>query len=378
MVDIRNVAVLIYIVIGYAAGIVTLICSDSIFMLSVATLLLAHCLCWSGYMHHELCHYSVFKELKWNVRVGRLLDWLSGACYWTFEELREQHIKHHVYKVDYDIASDIMKRIQANRILEGTLLWSEYFYIPLHAYIVHWRSVLAPWWKSERKAMRCRTALIIVIRAIYFYTLYHLRGPSILVCYFLAGSISIQIIRFTDAFSHTYEVVPLDAPRKYLSKSYDMANTYSIEFVTDRNMAAVVKLFAQLIHVGFFLNFNFHNQHHYATQRKWYELDSSIDESSHSALNNQVDVANEQEHIMNNQPDEIETSALKSIPGSLCGIPKSHFTIPLPVALRAFHRHRLNRVHGEPGKPYFDPVSKTVSLDKFYGVADASVLVLEL
>ncbi|CAF1353384.1 unnamed protein product [Adineta steineri] len=374
MVDIRNIVVLMYIIIGYMTSISILVRSDDVFLILFGTLLLAHVLCWSGYMHHELCHYSVFEKRKWNIYFGRLLDWLNGACYWPFEELREQHVKHHVYKVDYDTASGIICQLQANSFFNNILLWSEYFYIPSHAFIIHWRSVLAPWWSKERKSMRLRTVLILMIRTIYFFILYYLRDPLVLVCYFIAYSISIQIIRFTDAFSHTYEVVPVDTPRKYQSKMYDMSHTYTIEFETNEQTSKIVKLLAQFIHVGVFLNFNFHNQHHYSTQKKWFELGSSFITNDNFIEDNQDENVDDQ----NNQPNKQEITTHQSNSGSLCGVPKNHYTISLSAALRAFHIHRLKRIYGDPGKPFYDPISKIISLDNYYGVADASVLVLEL
>ena len=84
MMDFRNAFVIAYIIIGYGCGIILFLCSCDSFVISAGIALLAHVLTWSAYIHHELSHNSVFQHQIWNTRCGRLMDWLSGACYWTF------------------------------------------------------------------------------------------------------------------------------------------------------------------------------------------------------------------------------------------------------------------------------------------------------
>ena len=109
MINFRNVLVLLYIIVGYIVALLLLILHEDAVTLIATTLLLAHTLIWSGYMHHELCHSSVFDRPEWNIRFGRIMDWLNGACYWTFEELKQQHIDHHASKVDFDVTTIVAK-----------------------------------------------------------------------------------------------------------------------------------------------------------------------------------------------------------------------------------------------------------------------------
>ena len=248
-------------------------------------------------------------------------------------------------------------------VLKYSLLMCEFFYFPLHAYLFQWRAVVAPWRHQERKLARRRTLLVGVIRLLYFSSLYFVRGSSILLYYLIAYSISIQIIRFTDAFSHSYEVVPVGTKRRHSSKSYDMLHTYSIAWEADESESAFIRFCAHVTHVLFFLNFNFHTQHHQATCKSWYELNHSF-ALRHRAVST---VSNETENegdIMNHH--------------SLYNFTPKQYTIPLLVALQAFHAHRVHRIFGKPGSPTLDPITGRLSLAHCFGVTDASILVLEV
>lgn len=380
MLDLANIWVLSYIFIGYATGIFTLLCGDqTFFSRSIAITLLTHTITWSAYIHHELCHNSVFESTLWNTRFGYILSWINGSSYWTFHELKKQHINHHIYKVDYDIATLFLKWIEENKFVKGLLCVCEYVYFPLNAYIIHWRSILSPWWKVERTNMRWRTTLVIVLRVFYFWLLFYYGGLSAILCYLTAYSISIQITRFTDAFSHDYEVVPVGSKTKVLSKQYDMLHTYSVVWEPNDKASKFLHYLATVIHIVLFLNFNFHNQHHYATQKKWFQLGISFQSEKQTIVEKKLDSDdNSDEFIMNHQPEGDETKATSLHEDSLCGVPKKHFTIPLVSALWAFHIHRVTRLFSQPGKPIIDPTTGELSLGTCYGVADAPLLALEV
>jgi hypothetical protein len=376
-----NVFVLAYITIGYAVGIGTMLFGDQRWLIqSIGTFLIAHTITWSGYIHHELCHNSVFESAKWNIRFGYIVDWINGACYWTFHELKKQHISHHIYKVDYDLTSSYLKWVEQNKIARELLCACEFFYFPLNAYIIHWRSIFSPWWKEERKTKRTRTLIVILIRVAYFSSLFFVGGLPVILSYLMAYSISIQIIRFTDVYSHGYEVVPVGSATKNLSKQYDMLHTYSIVLEINKKSSKIVQYLTKFIHIALFLNFNFHNQHHYATQKKWFQLGSSFQSEDKTLVLKTIDDENNNfdEFVMNNQPEEEKAMEKTSQLDSLCGVPSKHFTIPMLVALRAFHRHRVTRLFSKPGKPIFDPITGKLSLDTCYGVIDAPLLALEV
>lgn len=413
MAALPSLAVLIYIITGYIMSIILLIniCNSftydhyTLWLLTIFTCLLAHVLTWSGYMHHELCHNSVFDKIELNVLFGHLMDWLNGACYWPFEELKEQHINHHIRKVEYDVMSKFLAWIKKYNTIMYTLFVCEYLYFPLHAYMLRWRSILSPWWKEQRRFMQHRTIVILSIRLLYFSFLWYFGdGPLILICYLIAYSISIQVMRFTDTFSHDYELVPVNSQTKYLSKTYDMLHTYTVAWDTNLQTPTMIRFLARIVHILFFLNFNFHNEHHFATQKKWYKLgygSTSGEKASTETLTKPVmaqlqyqqmvkinklttDVDEEKEYIMNHQPDEEPESIRDDITindngsYSLCGIPKHHFTIFLTTALYAFHTHRLTRLFSTPNRPFYDPLTRRLSLEHCYGITDAPLLVLEV
>lgn len=388
MMDLLNVFVLTYVTLGYTAGIGAMLFWDQSWLAqSIGTFLVAHTITWSAYLHHELCHNSVFESAQWNIRFGYVVDWINGACYWTFHELKKQHINHHIYKVDYDITSPYLKWIENNTTARELFCACEYFYFPVNAYIIHWRSICSPWWKEDRKMKRKRTCIVILIRMAYFLSLFYFGNLSVILCYLVAYSMSIQITRFTDAYSHNYEVVPLGSATKNQSKQYDMLHTYSIVLETNEKSSRMIQYFARSIHIAFFLNFNFHNQHHYATQKKWFQLGSSFQSDDNALIlkKKQMNIErksdennNSDEIVMNHQPEEGKAMMNISESDSLCDVPKKHFTIPMLVALRAFHTHRVTRLFSKPGKPLLDPITGQLSLDKCYGVTDAPLLALEV
>ncbi|CAF0855140.1 unnamed protein product [Didymodactylos carnosus] len=399
MVALPSLIVLIYIITGYIMSIILLLNSCNSFSyeyytllyLTIGTCLLAHVLTWSGYMHHELCHNSVFEKTELNLLFGHLMDWLNGACYWPFEELKMQHINHHVRKVEYDVMGKFLAWIEKYDTVRYTLSVCEYV-----------------------RFMQHRTIVILSIRLLYFsFFWYFGNGPLILICYLIAYSISIQIMRFTDTFSHDYELIAVGTQTKYLSKTYDMLHTYSIEWDTNLQTPIMIRFLPRLVHSLFFLNFNFHNQHHYATQKKWYELGykftsdenvstktlptSVITQLRHQHMtkitkpnttptddDDGYDDKEKMEYIMNHQPDEESKSITDDITidhnesYSLRGIPKHHFTIPLSTALYAFHTHRLTRLFSSPNRPLYNPLTKRLSLEHCYGITDAPLLVLEV
>ena len=63
---------------------------------AVATIVLAHGMIISAYMLHECAHNTIFKKNDHNATLGRMLMWLNGSCYGTYEDVRHKHFRHHV------------------------------------------------------------------------------------------------------------------------------------------------------------------------------------------------------------------------------------------------------------------------------------------
>ena len=90
-----NGGALAYAVVGYALGWAGLFHASLLVNLA-AMLLLAHAMTIAAYLIHECGHNLVFKSGKDNARLGRILSWLCGAAYGTYEDMRYKHFRHHV------------------------------------------------------------------------------------------------------------------------------------------------------------------------------------------------------------------------------------------------------------------------------------------
>ncbi|CAF1541407.1 unnamed protein product, partial [Didymodactylos carnosus] len=138
-------------------------------------------------------------------------------------------MEYHEYKVDFE-QSNMTQFYTKYKIIKYTLIFSEYVYFPLHGYILHLRSMLSPWWKKERYHLRERTLFIFCLRSAYFFGLYLFSNMLCLYCYLISYSVMVQVLRFTDCFTHDYDTVPLDSLQPRRCKVYDMKRTFSISF----------------------------------------------------------------------------------------------------------------------------------------------------
>ena len=65
-----------------------------------AIILIALAKIWSWYLSHDCAHNSVFKSKKVNAVVGELLSFLNGLSFFSFEDYRKDHVRHHAEKID--------------------------------------------------------------------------------------------------------------------------------------------------------------------------------------------------------------------------------------------------------------------------------------
>lgn len=93
-----NAIAITYTLGGYGSAI-ALICSNWLNVLGVV--LLAHSLIISAYLSHEFMHGTIFAERKWNAVGGNIMLWLNGGCYARFKDLTQDHIAHHINRVDF-------------------------------------------------------------------------------------------------------------------------------------------------------------------------------------------------------------------------------------------------------------------------------------
>src|SRR5690349_3841497 len=84
---------------AYFGGAVLILSLDPAFML-IGTFAMAHAMVIAAYMIHDCGHNAVFRSSPHNAMLGTALNWLTGGCYGTYEELRANHMRHHVDNAD--------------------------------------------------------------------------------------------------------------------------------------------------------------------------------------------------------------------------------------------------------------------------------------
>ena len=259
-----NSLALTYALGGYAGGL-WLMATASWPLALAATLWFAHALIVAAYLFHEFAHGTIFARPEANSRGGVLMTWLTGSCYARYEQLRRKHMRHHVDRADV-ISLDTKTLLQSSpAIARRTVLALEWAYLPAVELLMHAYVIARPFIDPQRHADRSRVLVILLARGSAFVTLGWF-APRALLLYAIAYLIMISVLRFADAFQHTYDAyaipdsdpVPAD---KLRDKPYEQANTYS-------NLASLRWPWLNLL----LLNFPFHNAHHDTPTVPWYRL----------------------------------------------------------------------------------------------------------
>lgn len=317
-----NAIAILYTIIGYITGL-ALSFTANIALNILGVLLLSHSLILSAYLSHELMHGTIFDKRAANERLGNLMLWLNGGCYARFDDLARLHMGHHINRVDFcyfDLAA-YLKSLPAP--IRKILLGLEWLYFPSLAFLLRLRSIFAPFWNPKRRHERLRTAIILLVR-ISGFTLLGWASLKALALYFLAYLIMLNIMRFVDAFQHTYDVFPTDAPLPQRDRAYEQANTFS-------NLISQRYWWLNLL----LLNFGYHNAHHELMKCPWHSL-HELDRELFSGT-------------------------------------EPHY-IPLGQLLQNYHRYRIFRIHSGQGQAIDTQGHPT--LDTFYGAIEVSFLVL--
>jgi fatty acid desaturase len=259
-----NVAALAYTLGGYAGGLALLAAGHWLLNLA-GVLLTAHTLVCAAYFIHEFAHQSIFKSVDANNRSGVLMSWIAGSCYATFGALRRKHMRHHVDRADV-VTFDYKAFLNRSPAwLKRTVVALEWAYIPAVELIMHGYVVLLPFLKPERRAERGRVLAILAVRVALFGLLAWYSLKAVLL-YAVAYMIMLHVLRFTDAFQHTYDAFAVleggDIPNdKVRDREYEQKNTYS-------NVVSVAHPGLNLL----LLNFSYHNAHHERPIEPWYAL----------------------------------------------------------------------------------------------------------
>lgn len=321
---IPNFIAMTYVLCGYVIG-MWLMATGSFAVALAGAMWFAHALIIAAYFFHEFAHGTIFSSLAANSRGGVLMTWLTGSCYARYEHLRRKHLRHHVDRADV-ISLDTKALLNSAPVwLRRLVLFLEWCYVPAVELLMHFYVIALPFMRAERRGDRGRVLIILMVRGAAFTALGYF-SPQALLLYALAYLLMVTVLRFADAFQHTYDAyailesdkVPAD---KLRDKAYENANTYS-------NLASLRWPWLNLL----LLNFPYHNAHHEQPIVPWYSL---------PALH-------------------------QTLYGDGC-----QQIIPMSRLLNPFHRHRVKRVLSED---YGVVDSANHKADGFVGAVSVSFL----
>ena len=316
-----NVIAISYVLGGYC-GAIALLFLPNMWLNALGVVLLTHSLVLSAYLSHEFMHGTIFTNMKWNAVGGNLMLWLNGGCYARFKDLAQEHIAHHVNRVDFS-AFDLPTFItNLPAAIRGLILTLENLYFPAISFLLQFRAMSAPFWNPQRRDERRRVTLILLFRGLFF-TVLGLASLKALTLYFLSFTGMVTVLRFMDAFQHTYEVFPVGAPLPKRDSAYEHANTFT-------NLISQRYWWLNLL----LLNFGYHNAHHELMKCPWHSL------------------------------HELDRDLFTG--------EEAHYPT-LPQLLANYHQFRVSRIFLGQGKAVDD--RGNLELDTFYGAVGVSMLV---
>lgn len=260
MISWQNLLLLFYITLGYYYGITGVASQnyEGIMSRVFAIVLLSHVKILSAYLVHDCLHGLVLKKTWQNELLGNVLLWISGGCYAKFTSLKRMHLLHHSQKVDSTMF-DYRILLARYPMLLKIVKVLEYFYLPAVEWIVYlYIYTLYP----------IRNSIILFIRVTLFAYYSNFSHESILY-YLLANNIMINVMRFIDAFQHTYDVILVNDLGQDLDVRdvhYEQKYTFTNIFISDKY--SLLARFANAL----FLNVVYHNAHHQKVSSPWYKL----------------------------------------------------------------------------------------------------------
>jgi fatty acid desaturase len=314
---------------GYALGF-ALLFADSGVLNAAGTLLLGHAMIIAAYLIHEFAHGTIFAKPSHNERAGEVASWLCGSCYAGFQDLRKKHMRHHVDRADvitFDTKAFLNQRCPS--WFRRLVLAAEWAYVPAVELIMHGYVIILPFITDNQKhrANRRKVAATLLVRGLLF-TLVALVSLKAALLYFVAWSIMLTVLRFTDAYQHTYDAfavledggkIPDDKQR---DRVYEQMNTFS-------NVVSVRWPVLDLL----LLNFAYHNAHHEKPVAPWYRL-RKLHQELYGEAYGQI--------------------------------------LPMHLLFKSFHQHRMRRVTADD-YGVVEPVGERRA-DGFYGAVGVSFL----
>ena len=319
-----NALALVYTALSYIASLALLVAASG-WLNAMGVLLLAHSLVYSAYFLHEFAHGTIFKTNAANQRGGTAMSWINGSCYAPFSDLRRKHMRHHIDRADV-ITFDYKRFLRtAPAWVRALVVALEWGYIPAVEFIMRAYVMLLPFLAPERSAGRKRILFVLAVRLTFFAALAWI-SPKAVLLYFVAYVLFVTVLRFADAYQHTYDAfavltgggIPNDKVRDH---DYEQNNTYS-------NLVSLGHPWLNLL----LLNFSYHNAHHEKPTAPWYRL---------PALHREL-YAGEDVQVL-----------------------------PMASLLRGFHRHRVKRVLSDD---YGVVTAGAGKAEDFYGAVGVSFL----
>ena len=258
-----NTLAILYAVVGYGAG-VALLTAPSYAANAIGFVLLTHSLVIAAYLIHEFAHLTIFRSSGLNNGFGVLMSWLTGACYANFNDLKRKHLRHHADRADV-ITFDYRKFLRERPAWVRKVVFAlEWLYIPAVELIMHGFVIALPFFSAHHKQHRPRVLAVLAVRIALFAALAWY-APRAAVLYTVSYLLFLTVLRFMDAFQHTYVAYPIldgkmpDIERR--DKEYEYKNTYS-------NLVSVGHPWLNLLT----LNFAYHNAHHAKPSVAWHRL----------------------------------------------------------------------------------------------------------
>jgi fatty acid desaturase len=258
-----NLLVILYTLVGWGYGIALLTAAHPIANL-FGVLLTTHALICSAYLIHECIHNTVFAGIRANDRLGGLLSWLNGACLANYQRLKKKHLRHHTDRLDV-VTFDYRAALNSSPAwVRRVVLALEWAYIPAVEFLMRGMVVAFPF-RYGSSADRARVIALLSIRVAFFVALAVLSIKAVLL-YALSYVLFLHVLRFLDAFQHTYDIFPSPslAPAPFdpkRTRRYEYENTYS-------NLVSAQLGWLNLL----VLNFPYHNAHHERAGEAWYRL----------------------------------------------------------------------------------------------------------
>ena len=252
-----------YTVLGWLVGI-WMLTLPQISLNAVGVLLTAHTLIISAYLIHECVHQTLFATPAANDRLGKLCGWLNGACIANYAGLKKKHLRHHADRLDV-VTFDYRATLKASPgWVRKAVLCLEWAYVPVIELMMRGMVIAAPFHFGTARD-RTRVIALLAVRVALFVGLAFVSIKALLL-YAVAYFLFLHVLRFMDAYQHTYDVFPSRSlepapadPRR--NRRYEYENTYS-------NLVAVRWPWLNLLT----LNFAYHNAHHARSGEPWYRL----------------------------------------------------------------------------------------------------------